>query len=813
LNKFLAEIKKRILIIDGAMGTQLMERGIRPDDCFDAQNLKNPEAVYSVHKAYAEAGADIIETNTFGANRIKLGEYGLADKVKEINEAAVKLARRAIGEKGFVCGSIGPIGQLLEPMGALTFDQAVETFAEQAKALADAGADLLCLETISDLQEMRAALIAAKSGTNLPVIASMTYDEGETTVSGTTPEAAAVVLEALGADILSANCSAGPEGLLKVAERLLKVTNLPVMIMPNAGMPVLENGKAVYKMTPDEFAKHLAKAFKLGISIVGGCCGTNPNHIKAVKEKTVGLVPVTRTQLSVTRFSSRTKMIAPDGFIAVGEKINPTGRKLFREELKAGKFKIVRAEAENQTKHGATLLDVNVSVAKIDDVAAMKQAVIIASTASARPLSIDSPNPAAIEAGLKTFCGRGLINSVNGKEESLKTVIPLAKKYGAALIGLVLDDQGIPETVEQKVAIAEKIIKATDAVGIPRDQVYIDNLVMTVGVGTKGALDTLAAIPIVKQKFGVRTILGVSNVSHGMPNRSKLNNLYLKLCLLNGLDAGIVDITDPATKEAIEFAEKIEAMAGDRAEHKAKEKTRLLAEFKLAVEEKGDTGYGVRDTGESAIKQYPENLKGIEAAVIEGDDEIVVDLTNKLLAKGETPQKIIDQALVKGMEKVGKDFSAKKIFLPQVMASAEAMKAGFAICKEKIPKDEVRKVGKVLLATVKGDVHDIGKNIVKMMLENHGFEVLDLGKDVPSEIILETAKREKPNAICLSALLTTTMVEMEQVGKELKKEGLNIPIMVGGAVVTDDYADEIGAFYSADAVGAVALAKHLLKMV
>jgi len=406
-----------------------------------------------------------------------------------------------------------------------------------------------------------------------------------------------------------------------------------------------------------------------------------------------------------------------------------------------------------------------------------------------------------------------LINSVNGKEESLKTVIPLAKKYGAALIGLVLDDQGIPETVEQKVAIAEKIIKATDAVGIPRDQVYIDNLVMTVGVGTKGALDTLAAIPIVKQKFGVRTILGVSNVSHGMPNRSKLNNLYLKLCLLNGLDAGIVDITDPATKEAIEFAEKIEAMAGDRAEHKAKEKTRLLAEFKLAVEEKGDTGYGVRDTGESAIKQYPENLKGIEAAVIEGDDEIVVDLTNKLLAKGETPQKIIDQALVKGMEKVGKDFSAKKIFLPQVMASAEAMKAGFAICKEKIPKDEVRKVGKVLLATVKGDVHDIGKNIVKMMLENHGFEVLDLGKDVPSEIILETAKREKPNAICLSALLTTTMVEMEQVGKELKKEGLNIPIMVGGAVVTDDYADEIGAFYSADAVGAVALAKHLLKMV
>lgn len=802
MNKFLTELNKRILVIDGAMGTQLMERGIRPDDCFDAQNLKNPEAVYSVHKAYAEAGADILETNTFGANRIKLSEYGLADKVKEINEAAVKLARRAIGD-GFVCGSIGPIGQLLEPMGTLTFDQAVETFAEQAKALADAGADVLCLETISDLQEMRAGVIAAKSVTNLPVIASMTYDEGETTVSGTTPEAAAVVLQALGADILSANCSAGPEGLLKVAERLLKVTSLPVMIMPNAGMPVLENGKAVYKMTPEDFSTHLAKAFKLGISIVGGCCGTNPKHIKAVKEKAAGLVPVTRNPLAVTRFSSRTKMIAPDGFIAVGEKINPTGRKVFREELKAGKFKIVRAEAENQTKHGATLLDVNVSVAKIDDVSAMKQAVIIASTASQQPLSIDSPNPAALEAGLKAFCGRGLVNSVNGKEEALKTVIPLAKKYGAALIGLVLDDQGIPETVEQKVAIAEKIIKATDAAGIPRDLVYIDNLVMTVGVGIKGALDTLAAIPIVKEKFGVRTILGVSNVSHGMPNRSKLNNLYLKLCLLNGLDAGIVDITDPATKEAIEFARKNKG--------KAEVQTKVMEEFKRAVEEKA--GQVVRDMGESAVKQYPETLGGIEAAVIEGDDEIVVDLTNKLLAKGEAPQKIIDQALVKGMEKVGKDFSAKKIFLPQVMASAEAMKAGFAICKERIPVGEVRKVGKVLLATVKGDVHDIGKNIVKMMLENHGFEVIDLGKDVPAATILETAKREKPNAICLSALLTTTMVEMEQVGKELKKEGLNIPIMVGGAVVTDDYAEEIGAFYSADAVGAVDLAKRLIKKI
>ncbi|MFA6418321.1 MAG: homocysteine S-methyltransferase family protein [Candidatus Margulisiibacteriota bacterium] len=811
MNKFLTELKKRILVIDGAMGTQLMERGIRPDDCFDAQNLKNPEAVYAVHKAYAEAGADILETNTFGANRIKLAEYGLADKVKEINEAAVKLARRAIGENGFVCGSIGPIGQLLEPMGGLTFDQAVETFAEQAKALAEAGADLICLETISDLQEMRAGVIAAKSVTSLPIIASMTYDEGETTVSGTTPEAAAVVLQALGADILSANCSAGPEGLLKVAERLLKVTNLPVMIMPNAGMPVLENGKAVYKMTPEEFAKHLTKAFKLGISIVGGCCGTNPRHIKALK---TALTPdpspsgrgVERSDgVRAVRFSSRTKMIAPDGFIAVGEKINPTGRKLFREELKAGKFKIVRAEAENQTKHGATLLDVNVSVAKIDDVAAMKQAVIIASTASQQPLSIDSPNPAALEAGLKAFCGRGLVNSVNGKEESLKTIIPLAKKYGAALIGLVLDDQGIPETVDQKVAIAGKIIKATDAAGIPRDQVFIDNLAMTVGVGIKGALDTLAAIPIVKEKFGVRTILGVSNVSHGMPNRSKLNNLYLKLCLLNGLDAGIVDITDPATKEAIEFAAKIKGKA------KAEAEVKLLEEFKRAAEEKGEAEQ--RDTSASAVKQYPETLGGIEAAVIEGDNEIVVDLTAKLLAKGEAPQKIIDQALVKGMEKVGKDFSAKKIFLPQVMASAEAMKAGFAICKERIQAGEVRKVGKVILATVKGDVHDIGKNIVKMMLENHGFEVLDLGKDVPSETILITAKREKPNAICLSALLTTTMVEMEQVGKELKKAGLDIPIMVGGAVVTDDYAEEIGAFYSADAVGAVDLAKRLIKKI
>jgi len=794
--------------MDGAMGTQLMERGVRPEECFDAQNLKNPKIVEEVHRAYVEAGADIIETNTFGANRIKLGDYHLEKKVRDINIGAAQLARVAIGHKGYVCGSIGPLGKMLDPLGEITFDQAYQTFAEQAKALEEGGVDCVSIETISDLQEMRAAVIAVKSETKLPIIASLTYDEGEKTVYGTTPEVAVAVLEPLGVDIIAANCSTGPEGILKVAKRYLAVTKLPVMVMPNAGMPELIGNKAVYKMTPVKFGAFAKKFAEMGVSIIGGCCGTNPEHIKAIKS---ALEPETkrlgskameprRSAAGSTRFASRTKVVEMKTGtpLLVGERINPTGRKLLQEEIKSGKSQLIRQEAEAQSKAGADLLDVNVSVHDVHESEAMGKVVKVIQSVSKQPLSVDSPNRMSIEAGLKQFCGRALLNSVNGKRESLETILPLAKKYGAAIIALALDERGLPQTAHDRVRIAERIVMSAVDKGLAKEDIFVDCLVLTAGVGISGCLETLKALPLIKEQLGVKTILGISNVSHGMPERSKLNSLYFQLALTYGLDAMIIDVTDPEIKKALKNREK--------------NREKLLEQFKAEVDRARQSGKPPEKKRDMAAKIIRlSGYQDIRDAVIDGNLEAVEILVKQGLEKKLDPQKIIDQGLIPGMETVGKKFSKKEYFLPQVIESAEAMKRGFELCQAKIPKGKAKVAGKVVLATVKGDIHDIGKNIVKMMLVNHGFQVIDLGKDVPPEKIVEAAKREKPNVIALSALLTTTMVEMGIVKEELNKAKLNIPLLVGGAVVTKGYADRIGAAYSMDAVGAVALAKKIIK--
>jgi len=805
VNRFLDELNKRILVMDGAMGTQLMAAGVRPEDCFDAQNLKNPKLVVSIHKGYVDAGADIIETNTFGANRIKLVDYKLDKQVREINIEAAKLARKAIGDKGFVCGSIGPLGKMLDPLGEVSFDQAYEAFAEQAKALEEGGVDVFSIETISDLQEMRAAVIAAKNETKVPIISSLTYDEGEKTVYGTSPEVAVVVLEALGVDVIAANCSTGPEGMLKVAKRLLAATSVPVMVMPNAGMPELIEGRAVYKMTPVKFAEFAEKFAKLGVRIIGGCCGTGPEHIKEIKLKIKNeKLKIKESNHYITAFASRTKVVEMElgRPLLIGERINPSGRKLFQEEIRAGKTQIIRNEAVAQTKGGADLLDVNISVADTHESDVMHSAVKIVQSFSDLPLSIDSPNPVVLEAGLRTFCGRGLLNSVNGKKESLGRVLPLARKYGAAIIALALDEYGLPKSAAERVRIAERIVRAAHDIGISNENIFIDNLVLTAGVGIQGCLETLKAIPIVREKLGVKTILGISNVSHGMPHRSKLNALYLQLALSYGLDAAIVDVTDPGIKKALR------AIKGK----KAITREGLLRQFKAEVEKARRSGKPPEKKREAEVKELKfKSYKDIEKAVIEGDLERVRLFVEQALARKMNPQKIIDQGLVPGMEIVGKKFNRKEYFLPQVIESAGAMKKGFELCKAKIPKGKAKAAGKVVLATVKGDIHDIGKNIVKMLLENHGFTVIDLGKDVPPEKILEVARKEKPNVIALSALLTTTMIEMEVVKEELKKAKLNVPLLVGGAVVTKGYAARIGATYGVDAVGAVQLAQKIMK--
>ncbi|MBI5699001.1 homocysteine S-methyltransferase family protein [Candidatus Saganbacteria bacterium] len=815
MRNFKETIGRKILVMDGAMGTELMERGVRPEDCFDAQNLKKPEIVLAVHKAYVQAGADIIETNTFGANRIKLADYQLDKKVREVNLEAAKLARKAIGENGFVCGSIGPLGKMLDPLGEITFDQAAEVFAEQAKALEEGGADCVSIETISDLQEMRAAVIAVKSNTKLPVIASLTYDEGEKTVYGTTPEVAVAVLEPLGVDVIAANCSTGPEGMLKVAKRLLAVSRVPVMVMPNAGMPELIGNRAVYQMTPEKFGAFAKKFAEMGVAIVGGCCGTGPEHIRAIKRVFSHPYPLSPSPLIRgkgnkglgVKFASRTKVVElkKGTPLLVGERINPTGRKILQEEIKSGRSQLVRQEAEAQTKAGADLLDVNVSVHDVHESEAMGKAVKVIQSASEQPLSIDSPSRMAIEAGLKQFCGRALINSVNGKKESLETILPLAKKYGAAIIALALDEHGLPQTASDRVRIAERIVMSAVDKGIAKEDIFVDCLVLTAGVGISGCLETLKAIPLVKEKLGVKTILGISNVSHGMPERSILNSLYFQLALTYGLDAAIIDVTDLEIKKAIKAYKASKADQGKKREG-------LLGLFKAEVERAKRSGKPPEKKQDTAAKVIRlSGYQDVQDAVIDGNLEAVEILVKQGLEKKLDPQKIIDQGLIPGMETVGKKFSKKEYFLPQVIESAEAMKRGFELCQAKIPKGKTKVAGKVVLATVKGDIHDIGKNIVKMMLVNHGFQVIDLGKDVPPEKIVEAAKKERPNVIALSALLTTTMVEMGVVKEELKKAKLNIPLLVGGAVVTKGYADRIGAVYSMDAVGAVALAKRIMK--
>jgi 5-methyltetrahydrofolate--homocysteine methyltransferase len=806
LVKRINEWQERPLVIDGAMGTQLMERGIRPEDCFDAVNIKQPEIVATVHKAYVDAGADIIETNTFGANRVKLADYGLDKKVKEINVAAAQLAKKVIGQKGFVCGSIGPLGKMIEPLGEITFDQAYEAFAEQAKALADGGADVISLETISDLQEMRAGVIAVKNETKLPVIASLTYDEGEKTIYGTTPEVAVAVLEPLGIDVISANCSLGPEGLLKVAKRLLAVARVPVMVMPNAGMPELIGNKAVYKMTPEKFGSFAAKFAAMGVRIIGGCCGTDPRHIKEVKFQ----LPTSnfktnskKEKNSNTKFASRTKVVEVRSGtpLLIGERINPTGRKLFQAEIKNGQTQVFRQEAEAQAKAKADLLDINVSVPDISESEVMGKAVKVIQSVTEQPLSIDSPNRFALEVGLKQFCGRALLNSVNGKKDSLETVLPLAKRYGAAIIALALDEKGLPQTAEERFRIAERIVQSAVEKGIAKEDIFVDCLVMTVGVGLQGCLETLKAIPLVKERLGVKTILGISNVSHGMPGRSKLNVLYFQLALAYGLDAAIVDVMDRGIVASSKVASSKKQVAREK----------LLVEFKGEVEKARRSGKPAEKKKDVVVQDIRlSGYQDIRKAVIDGNLELVEILVKLALAQKMDPQKIIDQGLIPGMELVGKKFSKKEYFLPQVIESAEAMRRGFELCQAKIPKGKTKVIGKVVLATVKGDIHDIGKNIVKMMLQNHGFVVIDLGKDVPPEKIIEVAKKERPQVIALSALLTTTMIEMGVVKKELQKARLDIPLLVGGAVVTRGYADRIGAVYSLDAVGAVNLAKKII---
>ncbi|QZY56073.1 homocysteine S-methyltransferase family protein [Crassaminicella profunda] len=777
---------KKFVFFDGAMGTMLQAAGLGIGENPESYNLLHPNIIFDIHKKYIDAGADIITTNTFGANSYKLKDSPYS--VETIISSAVSIAKKA-SESKLVALDMGPIGQLLEPMGTLTFHDAYEIFKEQVIIGEKSGADILLLETLSDLYEAKAAILAAKENSSLPVFCTMTFQENGRTLTGTTPETMVHVLEGLGVDALGINCSLGPKEIMPLVERILKVANVPVMIQPNAGLPKLINGETVFDLTPDNFSKEIQALSALGISIIGGCCGTNPAFIKAVKDSLKNLSPVKTNPVKNTTVCSSTKTIViGDGVKIIGERINPTGKKKLKAALKENALDYVLSEAIKQKEAGADILDVNIGLPEINEIETMTKIIKEIQSIMDLPLQIDSANPKVIEAGVRIYNGKPIINSVNGKKESMEAIFPIAKKYGACVIGLTLDEKGIPHTAEERVQITEKILHTAKLYGIPKENILIDCLVLTASAQQKEVLETLKAIRLVKEKFGVKTVLGVSNVSFGLPQRKLLTRTFLAMSLSYGLDAPIMD---PLVEENIETIDTFHVLT-NHDEGSKKYTNRYRKEVKKEV----------------PVNQVEKTLKEI---IIDGiKDEAA--LKTKELLKTLDPITIVNNYLIPALDTVGDQFEKEIIFLPQLIRSAETVKSSFEVIKEHLRTTGNTNItkGKIILATVKGDIHDIGKNIVKVLLENYGFHILDLGKDVPIETVVKTAKEQNIKLIGLSALMTTTVKNMEETIKSIRKNNIDCKVFVGGAVLTKEYANMIGAdYYCKDARESVTIAQKI----
>lgn len=764
--------------------------GMKAGELSESYNLKNPEVIEEIHQAYLDVGADIITTNTFGANRYKLVDTDFP--LDEVIRKGVEIAR-AVAKDKLVALDIGPLGQLMEPYGNLSFENAYEAFKEQIVVGTSAGADLILIETMSDIYEAKAAILAAKENSSLPVICTMTFQEDGRTLTGTDPLTMVNILQNLGLAALGLNCSLGPKEMMPLIAEVLKHSRLPVIIQPNAGLPQLMGNETVFRITPEEFASYGREMAKSGVRILGGCCGTTPQHIKELQGALEGLRPIEIKAERITAASSSTCTVVLGGEVKIiGERINPTGKKLLKQALLREDLNYILREAVDQKEKGAHLLDINVGLPEIDEKAMMLKAIKEIQGIVNLPLQIDSVSPEVIETGARVCNGRPIINSINGEEKVMETILPIAKKYGCLVIALTLDDKGIPKTAEDRLRIAERIIKKAQHYGIDKEDLIIDCLVLTASAQQREVQETIKAVRLVKEKLGVATTLGVSNVSFGLPARGLLNRTFLAAALSAGLDAPILN---PLEEEMIETVKAFNLLWNHDQDGKE-----YISKFS--------------DHRSNPVVKRMESSKDLKNVIIDGMKEEAVDLTKKLLAENSALT-IVDEYLIPALDLVGEKYGKGEIFLPQLIQSAETVKRAFEVIKNKISvaghQDENLSKGKIVIATVKGDIHDIGKNIVKVLLENYGFSVYDLGKDVPAEKIVEKVVEVNAPLVGLSALMTTTVKNMEETIRVLRLHCPQCKVMVGGAVLNEDYAEMIGAdYYAKDARESVKVAQRIL---
>ncbi|MDI6741475.1 MAG: homocysteine S-methyltransferase family protein [Smithella sp.] len=788
-------LKKQIVILDGAMGTELQKKGMSGGACPELWCLENPQHIKELYEAYQNAGSRIVYTCTFGANRFKLKQYQASQDVYKVNFELAELARKTVGKNILVAGDIGPTGLFVEPFGPLAFEEAVDAFKEQARGLIDGGCDLIVIETMIDIQEARAALLAVKELADIFTVVSMTYEKDGHTLGGTSPQSAVITLQSLGADAVGCNCSAGPEQMIDMVSAMKPYATVPLLAKPNAGMPLLKDGKTVFEMNAKNFAAFSVKLAAAGANFLGGCCGTTPEHIRALKKSVERKKPVLPRIPSICALSSARDFLEireNEPLYLIGERINPTGKKALQQELMDGKLSIIRQMAQEQKAQGASLLDVNIGQPGIDEVQTIKKVIGLLSTAVSLPLVIDSSRVETIEAALRLYPGRMMINSISGEKEKLVKLLPLAAKYGAMFILLPLTGGNLPRTAKKRQAIIESIFRKAQKFGFTKDDFVVDGLTMAIASDAGAARETLATIHWCKQVFRCKSVLGLSNVSFGLPGRPWMNAAFLAMAQYCGLTLAIAN---PASAEFMNIKKAGDALT-------AREKASFLF-----INHFSQQTAPALATADAAVK--PEEK--IAAAIMEGDGERITTWIDEAMRSGLSASRLVDDFMIPAIVRVGDLYDKKIYFLPQLMAAADVMKKALAYLDPHLKKTTTTNKGKVILATVRGDIHDIGKNIVALLLKNYGYCVIDLGKDVSDEVIIDTAQKENPDVIGLSALMTTTMVNMKDIIHLARAKGIKTDFLVGGAVVTDAYAKSIGASFARDGVQAVKVVENLMK--